>query len=149
MTLPLACSLAAALAVIGLGVVGSALASGSSRPVLGDKAFAPMGKGFGTVAPGTIFNGGDPSGLVSNIAWHHWGSPTTTGWGKTSIFKPNGGYYPQLVRAELRASRLGRCTKHGRRAYMHLDVREPSRPGGPLGAWFSWAGQQSVCRFKP
>jgi hypothetical protein len=132
------------LAVV--GVAGSALASGS-QPVLGGKAFAPMGEGFGTVAPPTIFNGGDPSGLVSHITWHHWGSRTATGSGKTSIFKPHGGYYPQLVRAQLRASRLGHCGKHGPRAYTHLEAREPSRPGGPLGKWFAWSGARSICRF--
>ena len=115
-----------------LGLAGSALASGS-RPVLGAKAFAPMGEGFGTVAPPKIFNGGDPSGLVSNITWHHWGSRTATGWGKTSIFKPHGGYYPQQVRAELRASRLGRCGKprparvHASRGARTLAAGRPAR----------------------
>ena len=116
-----------------------------ARPVLGARAFAPMGAGFGTMAPRRIFNGGDPSGLVAAITWSHWGSATTTGTGKTSIFKPGGGYYPRLVTAQLRASRLGRCGAHGPLAYTRLQAREPSRPGGRLGKWFLWSGQKSIC----
>lgn len=134
-------------AAVGSSVVG-ATAPGATAPVrivLGAKAFAPMGVGFGTVKPRKIFNGGDPSGLVSNITWSHWGSATTTGFGRTSIFRPQGGYYPGLVRSELRASRLGRCTAHGPLAYTRLEAREPARPGGPLGKWFLWSGRKSIC----
>jgi len=136
-----------ALVLLTVAFAGTALAAGGSRPVLGGKAFAPMGKGFGTAAPREIFNGGDPSGLVEKIKWSHWGQRTATGWGETSIFKPHGGYYPQLVRSELRATRLGRCTKNGRPAYTHLEERVPSRPGGPLGKWFAWSGEKSICHL--
>lgn len=51
----------------------------SAGIVLGARTFAPMGAGFGTVKPKKIFNAGDPSGLVQDIAWSHWGSPTATG----------------------------------------------------------------------
>ena len=120
-------------------------ATASAPVVLGAKAFAPVGKGFGTAKPKEIFNGGDPSGLVQNITWRNWGSSTATGTGKTSIFKPTGGYYPHLVAAELRASNLGHCTAHGPLAYRRLEVREPSRPGGPLGRWLLWNDQRSIC----
>ncbi len=104
-----------------------------------------MGAGIGTVKPKEILNGGDPSGLVQDIAWSHWGSPTATGTGKTSIFRPHGGYYRRLVGADLRASRLGHCTAHGPLAYTRLEAREPSRPSRPLGKWFFWSGQTSIC----
>ncbi|HWD73942.1 MAG TPA: hypothetical protein VG371_02305 [Solirubrobacteraceae bacterium] len=120
-------------------------ATSPPKVVLGARAFAPMGAGFGTVKPKTIFNGGDPSGLVQDITWSRWGSSTATATGKTSIFKPKGGYYPGLVRAELRASRLGHCRAHGPLAYTRLEAREPTRPGGPLGKWFLWSGQKSIC----
>ena len=119
-----------------------------SVPVLGSARFWPghYDKGFGQAHPKTIFNGGDPSGLVTHIRWQHWGAKRAIGWGKTSIFKPHGGYYPQPVRAELRVSRLGRCTKHGPSAYRHLEAREPAKPGGKLGKWFSWSGAKTICR---
>jgi hypothetical protein len=89
----------------------------------------------------------DPSGLVEKISWSHWGQRTATGWGETSIFTPHGGYYPQLVRSKLRATRLGQCTKNGRRAYTHLEERVPSHPGGALGKWFAWSGEKSICHL--
>ena len=133
--------LLASLAAFAPGVGATAPA----KVVLGSKAFAPMGVGFGTVKPKEIFNGGDPSGLVQNITWRHWGAATATGSGKTSIFKPGGGYYPQLVGAQLRASNLGHCTAHGPLAYRRLEAREPSHPGGPLGKWFLWSDRKSIC----
>ncbi len=136
-----------AMALLALVFAGTAVAAGGSRVVLGSKAFAPMGKGFGTVAPREIFNGGDPSGLVEKIKWSHWGQRSATGWGATSIFKPHGGYYPHLVKSELRATRLARCTKNGRPAYTHLEERVPSHPGGALGKWFAWSGAKSVCHL--
>jgi hypothetical protein len=147
MTIRSAKRLVLATSLITAVLCGTALAAGGSRVVLGSRAFAPMGKGFGTVAPREIFNGGDPSGLVEKIQWTHWGQRTATGWGETSIFKPHGGYYPKLVRSELRATRLGRCSDNGRRAYTHLQERVPSRPGGPLGKWFAWSGEKSICHL--
>jgi hypothetical protein len=143
-------SLRATIALAGL-IAGFAVfssgagATGPARIVLGAKAFAPMGAGFGTTRPTEIFNGGDPSGLVQDITWRHWGSSSATATGRTSIFKPHGGYYPRLVTAELKASKLGHCTAHGPLAYTRLEAREPSRPGGPLGKWFLWSGQKSIC----
>jgi hypothetical protein len=115
--------------------------------VLGSKSyFAPRARGWGTVKPRTIFNGGDPAGLVSDIRWQRWGQKSAFGWGKTSIFKPNGGYYPRLVRAELRATDIGRCFGRGPLAYMRLYARVPARPGGPLGKWFPWTGTGNICK---
>lgn len=122
------------------GTATAATSAGKSRaPVLGSKKFeAPGGVGWGTVKPKEIFNGGDPSGLVTNIKWTGWGEKKAYGWGRNAIFKPGGGYYPQLVRIELRAQQLGSCSKGGRPAYTHLYAREPSKPGGKLGRWYSW-----------
>jgi hypothetical protein len=121
--------------------------AGARQPVLGARAFAtPGGKGWGRFKPKTIFNGGDPSGLVSGIRWSHWGKRIARGRGRTSIFKPRGGYYPQLVPVELKASNLGRCHPGGPLAYRHLSVREPSKPGGRFGRWFAWSGAHTLCK---
>jgi hypothetical protein len=117
------------------------------QPVLGSKAFLPrIGVGWGTYKPSEIFNGGDPSGMVTKIAWTGWGKPEAIGYGKTFIFEPKGGYYPGSVTAELRAFDLGHCTPGGPLAYEMLDVREPSVPGGKLGPWFVWSGVKTLCR---
>lgn len=113
--------------------------------LLGSANFAPNGEGWGTPHPSTIFNGGDPSGLVSHIHWRHWGTQIAIGWGRNAIFKPMGGYYSRLATIELRASRPSTCVHAGPRTYTHLEARIPARPGGRLGNWFTWSGFQSLC----
>lgn len=140
---PLASSVLIGALLLLAGPTGAGLASGD--PVLGSPGLAgPFGKGWGMARPHRIFNGGDPSGLVSEIRWTSWGAGTAHGYGMTSIFKPGGGYYPKLVTAELRAQDLGKCGS--RTAYTRLFVREPKRPGGPLGKWFAWAGFKTLCK---
>jgi hypothetical protein len=52
-------------------------------PTLG-KVWAPSQEGYGTIRPSTIFNGGDPTGLVTDVHWKSWGGPTAEATG-TSI----------------------------------------------------------------
>ena len=133
-----------ALALCVAAITAPSLAAGAGGGVvLGSKAFAPLGEGWGTKKPAKIFNGGDPSGLVTQINWTRWGGAVAIGQGRNPIFKPGGGYYSHQVRIKLRASAIGRCG--GRRAYTRLSVREPSRPGGPLGPWRLWSGGSSIC----
>lgn len=112
--------------------------------VLGGVAYgAPTGAGWGEELPQVIYNGGDPSGLISEVHWSSWGGAVARGHGRNSIFKPHGGYYRHQVMTQLKAKRIGRC--EGRRAYLRLLVREPRRPGGPLGPWRSWSGPKTIC----
>jgi hypothetical protein len=122
-----------------------ASAGAAANPVLGAKSFAaPYGKGWGTAEPAEIFNGGDPSGLVTHIRWSGWGNPTAIGHGLNAIFKPHGGYYRKLAQIELRATNLGKCGS--RRAYTKLEARVPRKPGGKLGKWFAWSGAKTLCK---
>jgi hypothetical protein len=140
--LALVCLLGAA------GTPAPSLASGGSNVVLGSAAFAGRyGEGWGTSKPAKIFNGGDPSGLVTHIHWTSWDSSSAIGYGLNAIFKPHGGYYSQLAHIELRAHVLGKCSASGPRAYTQLSVRAPSYPGGPLGGWMLWSGAKSICEF--
>jgi hypothetical protein len=125
--------------------IAAASAGAAPKPVLGAKAFAaPYGEGFGTAEPGTIFNGGDPSGSVTKIRWSGWGNPTAIGYGLNPIFKPGGGYFRKPARIELRATDLGLCGKVS--AYTKLEARVPKHPGGKLGKWFSWSGAKTICK---
>lgn len=60
-------------------------------PVLGRPAglFTTNSGGFGQVRPATVFNGGDPTGLVSGISWSSWGGSTATGKGTSDYVGPN------------------------------------------------------------
>jgi hypothetical protein len=119
------------------------------KVVLGSASYAsPYGRGWGKEKPSTIFNGGDPSGLVKKIRWTKWGRSVSYASGLNSIFKPQGGYYRKQVVVKLRASRLRSCPGGGGpRAYTRLQIRVPKRPGGKLGKWFSWSGSKSICEF--
>jgi len=44
-------------------------------PALGT-VWGPDQKGYGLIEPSTIFNGGDPTGLVTQVRWASWGGPT-------------------------------------------------------------------------
>jgi hypothetical protein len=131
------------VAVAGVMLFATAASAGAvehaAHPttVIGAKRFdAPYGAGWGHAHPHELFNGGDPSGLISHITWKHWGAHRAYGRGRNAIFRPKGGYYPGTVRIELRAQGLGHCGSH--RAYTRLFAREPRKPGGKLGKWYSW-----------
>jgi hypothetical protein len=138
-----------AAASVLLTTASAASAGGSHhKVVLGSKRFAPNGKGFGTAHPRTIYNGGDLSGLVRKIHWHHWDSKKALATGRNHIFKPHGGYYPHPVRIRLTASGLGHCPGSRHRAYRKLHVRVPKKPGGQLGPWRKWAGSKTICKLS-
>jgi hypothetical protein len=47
-----------------------------------------QGAGFGQVKPAKIFNGGDPTGLVTKLAWSSWGGAKATGSGMSDYVGP-------------------------------------------------------------
>ena len=138
-------TIAAVCAGIALEPTSGSPASASTPVVLGASSFAPNGAGFGTARPRVIDNGGVPSGVIHNIRWSSWGGRIARGTGRTSIYKPGGGYYRTPVRARIKAYRVGRCDDGGPRAYLQMKVRVPSYPGGPLGRWFLWSGARRLC----
>jgi len=139
-----ACS-CALIASAAIALAGTAAGS-QTRVVLGKKHLLTYGVGWGTVHPRLIFNGGDPSGKAWHLTWSSWGATSASARGLTWISKPRGGYYSKPGAIQLRASRIGRCTAHGPRAYTHLQARVAARPGGRLGKWFAWGGWKSICK---
>ena len=138
-------------------VIGVVIVEVAQKPlpltpvVLGSKGyFAPSGVGWGSPHPVRIFNGGDPSGDIFDVHWSSWGGEVAIGWGANPVFKPEGGYYRHAVKIELRASGIRRCTPDGPLSYTRLMVREPSRPGGPIGRWEPWATNMCIdCSAAP
>jgi len=68
----------------------SVSASPAGVPTLGQLAgdFA-QGQGFGQVKPAKIFNGGDPTGLVTHVVWSSWGGAQATASGTAEYVGPN------------------------------------------------------------
>src|SRR5262245_35532676 len=114
--------------------------------VLGSKSsFTPSGKGWGTVAPRSLDNGGDPSGRAWNIRWQNWGASITSGSGLTYV-APASGHGWVKGRVQLRAERIGRCAPSGPRAYTRLEVRVAPLDTDRFGAWVLWNGRPNLCR---
>jgi len=149
--------------VIGSCLLSLALAGGAELAQVGDagtfhgvvlgskywlSSVGGGGRGWGTPRPKTIDNGGDPSGIVSKIRWSTWGGKAAIGDGLTWVNKPTGGYYAAQARIELKALNIGLCFPKGPRAYRKLVYRAAARPGGPLGAWYLWGGQKSLCKWQ-
>jgi hypothetical protein len=51
--------------------------------------FAHGSSGFGQVKPSKIFNGGDPTGLVTKVVWSSWGGAQATATGTSDYVGPN------------------------------------------------------------
>jgi hypothetical protein len=77
-------------------------------------------KGYGHVKPHTIFNGGDPTGLVEHIDWLSWGGTRAVGAGIAEYVGPHQSVAEGTQQiAKVVLFQLGRC--HGRRAYDAIE----------------------------
>jgi hypothetical protein len=115
-------------------------------PVLGRPAgiFA-RGSGFGQARPARIFNGGDPTGLVTKITWHSWGGPQAIASGTSEWAGPGQSVAtgrPQRVTVV--AFRLGTCD--GTRMYQAVELYFPQH-----GQAFDPGRYENVCagRYVP
>lgn len=126
------------LALLGFALLAArAVAPGTthaqSTPVLGSAAFAtPNGEGWGSAQPRRVYNGGDPSGLVTEIQWTSWGAHAAIGYGLGNIFKPHGGYYhPVVLSCEHRISATVAPRRRipSSRSECHLNLKRHSDRG--------------------
>jgi hypothetical protein len=118
----------------------SAAPSAPATPVLGQLAgiFA-HGTGFGQVRPAEVFNGGDPTGLVSKISWSSWGGATATGAGTSTYVAANQAVAAGTPQpATIVAFDLGTC--HGKLMYQAVEWYFPQH-----GQAFSASHYENVC----
>ena len=109
-------------------------------PTLGQLAgvFA-HGQGFGQVEPSTIFNGGDPTGLVKHISWQSWGAAKAIGYGKAEYVGPNQSVATGRQKpATVVAFHLGACD--GKLMYEAVEWYFPGE-----GQSFNPAQYENVC----
>jgi hypothetical protein len=120
---------AAAIASVGLAAAGCSAASHAAAatttspsvpasaspatavPTLGQPVgvFA-RGQGFGQVKPSKIFNGGDPTGLVTHVVWKSWGDAQAVATGMSEYVGPNQSNASGTVEAAtVVAFNLGTC----------------------------------------
>jgi len=112
----------------------------AATPVLGQlTGLFARGSGFGRVRPAEIFNGGDPTGLVSKITWQSWGAATARGTGTSTYVAGN---QPVAAGTQQRATvvafNLGTC--HGKLMYRAVEWYFPQH-----GQAFSASHYENVC----
>lgn len=84
--------------------------------------------GFGTIAPTHIYQGGDPTGDVTNITWVNWGDANAFGVGTACYVDPGQDVaHCRPLQAIVLASNLGTCD--GRPAYENVGWWFPSIAG--------------------
>ena len=131
-------TLRAAAVLVGLVIAGAPLASADPQPTLG-RAWDPIVRGYGTVRPARVFNGGDPTGDIWDITWSSWGGEQATGAG-TSYWVPPGAGVAGSVKepATIVAYNLGTCD--GQLMYQAAKWYFPGK-----GEAFNPAGHYNIC----
>ncbi len=112
------------------GQVTLRLSASAAAPTLGT-VWAPSQQGYGHIRPPTVFNGGDPTGLVENVTWTGWGRPTAVGHG-TGFYAAGTVADGHQAPATVLASHLGTC--HGRPSYNHITWYFPTE-GETANQW--------------
>ena len=138
----LALGVAATLTCAGCGSTSpTPVTTPAALPVLGRLAgvFA-HGTGFGQVRPAKIFNGGDPTGLLTRVVWKSWGGHDAVGTGKTDYVGPGKSVAAGTEeRATVRAFRLGTCD--GKLMYRAVEWYFPQH-----GQAFSPSHYENICK---
>ena len=118
--------LGVAVVLICAGCAGSSSHQRAAVPTLGRPAglFA-HGAGFGQIRPSKIFNGGDPTGLVSHITWTSWGGARASGTGM-SDYVGSGQSVATGSQERVTVVAFDRGTCHGRPAYRAVEWYFPS-----------------------
>lgn len=102
-----------------LAALSAQVALGAQTPILAGP-WSLHQKGYGHSKPATIFNGGDPTGLLTHIQWQSWGGSRAIGTGTAEYVGPH-----QIVaegtsqQAKIVLFKLGSCK--GKRAYDAIE----------------------------
>jgi hypothetical protein len=108
-------------------------------PLLGESR--GITKGYGSVRPSTIDNGGDPTGIVTDVSWKSWGDAQAAGSGIGYYDPPNTPVSGSVrERATVVAFDLGTCD--GRYMYQAIEWYFPESGGS-----FNPANYLNICRW--
>ena len=95
-------------------------------PVLGQSR--GVTEGYGSARPTTISNGGDPTGVVTNVSWQSWGGSEAVGTGTAYYDPPNVPVVSAIKeRATVVAFDLGTCA--GQYMYRGIEWYFPESGG--------------------
>ena len=135
----LAASIATAIAVAACSTTGAPSAAADPQPTLG-RAWSPSVRGYGTVQPVRVFNGGDPTGDIWDITWSSWGGAQATGRGLSYGIPPGATTVAESIKqpATIVAYNLGTC--NGQLMYQAAKWYFPGN-----GETFDPAGHYNIC----
>jgi hypothetical protein len=135
-------------AVTFLAVALICAACGTSPPAPPAQPAPPLGRpagvfahgaGFGQARPSKIFNGGDPTGLVTHITWKSWGGPRAVGTGTSDYVGPTQSVATGAEEAAtVVAFNLGTCD--GKRMYRAVEWYFPQH-----GQKFNPRRYENIC----
>ncbi len=95
------------------------------QPLLGTVWSEGGQEGYGTVRPKTIYNGGDPTGWVTDVHWQSWGGPVAIGTGMASDARSTTVADAPHRKATVQAFNLGVCK--GKLMYQAIEWYFPSQ----------------------
>ena len=126
-------------AVAACSTTGAPAVRADPQPTLG-RAWNPSARGYGTVQPARVFNGGDPTGDIWGITWSSWGGEQATGTGTSYGMPPGVVSVAQSVKesATIVAYNLGYCD--GQLMYQAAKWYFPG-----YGETFNPAGHYNIC----
>jgi hypothetical protein len=113
------CVLIGSFSLLGLGGAFSA-APATTSPVLGH-SWAPFQTGYGKARPITVYNGGDPTGLVRKIRWSDWGGGMSVGSGISTYVWPGTVTASNRPTAGARIVAFHLATCHGTPSYNAVE----------------------------
>ena len=135
----LAAAIAATIAVAACSTTGAPAVRADPQPTLGG-VWNPSVRGYGTVQPSRVFNGGDPTGDIWDITWASWGGEQAIGTGMSYAIPPGAVSVAQSVKqpATIVAYNLGYC--NGQLMYQAAKWYFPG-----YGEVFDPAGHYNIC----
>jgi hypothetical protein len=129
-----------------LALIGAVVAcvSGCSQPAkpvpLLGVVWGPYQTGWGTARPSEVFNGGDPTGRISDVTWQSWGGSEAVGHGTAYYVSPAAvALIGEFEPATIVAWDLGTCLGH--RAYLRANWYFPT-----MGEKLDRSGAYDVCK---
>jgi PAB1-binding protein PBP1 len=139
MATQLAAAIATTMALAACSTTGVPTASADPQPTLGG-VWNPSVRGYGTVRPVRVFNGGDPTGDIWDITWASWGGERAIGRGLSYGIPPGATSVAESIKqpATIVAYNLGTC--NGQLMYQAAKWYFPGN-----GETFDPAGHYNIC----
>ena len=121
--------------------VPSITSPGAAGPVLVLGQGRGVTEGYGSARPATISNGGDPTGIVTNVSWQSWGGPEAVGTG-TGYYDPPNEPVSKAIKETATVVAFNRGTCAGQYMYQGIEWYFPESGGS-----FNTTSYLNICSW--